>query len=357
MQTVLGVFLHLVGGVAAGSFYMPYKQVKQWNWETFWLVGGLVSWLIVPPFMAWLTLPGFWELIWSAPSATLGYIVLFGLLWGIGGLTYGLGIRYLGLSLGNTVILGFSAVFGALVPTIYYDFFPENGKTTFNELLSSTWGQVVLLGILVCLVGIAICGKAGMIKEKQLTEKDRPKANKEFNLIKGLIIGICSGILSSCFNFGIEAGKPLAESAVVAGLNPLFQNNATFVVLLWGGLIINMVWCILLNAKNKSFGDYSDLRKPLLRNYLLCALAGTTWFLQFFFYGMGESKLGNGATGWVLHMSCIILVGNIWGIVLKEWQGVGKKAKITVGSGILMILFAVVLLGYGNYLQSADLEI
>jgi L-rhamnose-H+ transport protein len=302
--------------------------------------------------MAWLTLPGFWDLIWSASSSTLWFIIFFGLLWGIGGLTYGLGIRYLGLSLGNTVILGFSAAFGALVPTIYYDFFPEVGKTTFTELISATWGQVVLLGILVCLFGIVICGMAGMMKEKQLVKKDQSEVNSEFNLVKGLIIGLCSGILSSCFNFGIEAGQSLAESAVVAGLNPLFQNNATFVVLLWGGLTINLIWCIFLNIKNKSFDDYTDLKKPLLRNYLLCALAGTTWFLQFFFYGMGESKLGNGATGWVLHMSCIILVGNIWGIVLREWQGAGKTAKITVGSGILVILISVGLLGYGNYLNA-----
>lgn len=350
MQILWGVFLHLVGGVAAGSFYMPYKRVEQWSWESYWIVGGLFSWLLVPPLMAWLTLPGFWELIWSAPSSTLEFIILFGLLWGIGGLTYGLGIRYLGLSLGNTVILGFSAVFGALVPTIYYDFFPEAGKTTFNELISSAWGQVVLLGIFICLLGIAICGKAGMMKEKQLAKNKELETNKEFNLIKGLAIGLCSGILSSCFNFGIEAGQSLAESAVSAGLNPLFQNNATFVVLLWGGLTVNLIWCLVLNVKNKSLGDYTDLKKPLLRNYLLCALAGITWFLQFFFYGMGESKLGNGATGWVLHMSCIILVGNIWGIVLKEWQGTGKNAKITVGAGISVIFISIALLGYGNYL-------
>lgn len=351
MQTVLGVFFHLIGGVAAGSFYMPYKKVSQWSWETYWLIGGLFSWLIVPPLMAWLTLPGFWELIWSAPSSTIGYIILFGLLWGVGGLTYGLGIRYLGLSLGNTVILGFCAVFGALVPTVYYDFFPKEGKTTFNELISSNWGQVVLLGIFICVLGIAICGRAGMMKEKQLSKNDQNKTDNEFDLVKGLVIALCSGILSSCFNFGIEAGQSLAESAVAAGLNPLFQNNATFVVLLWGGLTINLIWCILLNVKNKSFGDYTDLKKPLRRNYLLCALAGTTWFLQFFFYGMGESKLGNGATGWVLHMSSIILVGNIWGLVLKEWKGVDQKAKVTVSTGIAVILIAVAILGYGNYLR------
>lgn len=353
MQTILGVFFHLIGGVAAGSFYMPYKKVRQWHWESYWLVGGLFSWLIVPPLMAWLTLPGFWEIISSANADTLIYILLFGFLWGIGGLTYGLGIRYLGLSLGNTIILGFCAVFGALVPTLYYDLFPEAGKITFFELISSTWGQIVLLGIAVCIAGIGICGKAGTMKEKQLESIGKMEINNEFNFVKGIVIALFSGILSSCFNFGIEAGKPLAEAAVTAGMNPLFQNNATFVVLLWAGLSVNLIWCIALNFRNNSFSDYSDSRKPLVKNYLLCALAGTTWFLQFFFYGMGESKLGNGATGWVLHMSFIILVGNMWGIFLKEWQGVDKKAKLTSGSGIMVILISVAILGYGNYLQSA----
>ena len=194
---------------------------------------------------------------------------MFGVLWGIGGLTYGLGVRYLGMSLGNSVVLGFCSAFGALVPSIYYNYFPSPGKTTFNELLSTRWGLIVLSGVALCLTGIYICGRAGVLKERELSESDKKKSVEEFNLLKGLMVAITSGVLSSCFNFGIEAGKPMAEAAVASGLNPLFQNNVAYVVLLWGGLTTNLIWCIILNTCNKTWGDYANSSTPLMNNYLL----------------------------------------------------------------------------------------
>ena len=273
------------------------------------------------------------------------------LLWGVGGLTYGLGVRYLGMSLGNSVVLGFCSAFGALVPSIYYNFNPKEGKTTFTELLSTPWGRIVLAGVVLCLLGIYICGRAGVLKEKELPEEEKKKSVAEFNLVKGLIVAIISGILSACFNFGIEAGKPMADAAVNAGFNPLYQNNVIYVTLLWGGLATNLIWCMILNARNRTFGDYTNPSTPLLKNYLLSALAGTTWFLQFFFYGMGESKLGNGASSWILHMAFIILVANLWGIVLKEWKGVSTKTRLTITIGIIAIFLSVLLVGYGNSLK------
>ena len=352
MQVVLGIIFHFIGGFASGSFYMPYKKVKKWHWENYWIVGGLFSWLIVPPIAAWLTLPGFSYIISNASSSTILYTLIFGILWGFGGLTYGLGVRFLGMSLGNSVVLGFCSAFGALVPSIYYNFFPSSGKTTFKDLISSSWGLIVLAGVLVCLVGIFICGKAGMMKEKELTPEKKKQSVAEFNLVKGLTVAIFSGIMSACFNFGIEAGKPMAAAAVASGMNPLYQNNVTYVVLLWGGLSTNFIFSMILNIRNKTFGDYINKKTPLLRNYLFSALAGTTWFLQFFFYGMGENKLGNGASSWILHMAFIILVANAWGIALREWEGVSKKTKTTVTLGILTILFSVLLVGYGNFLKS-----
>ncbi|MEI6189540.1 MAG: L-rhamnose/proton symporter RhaT [Chitinophagia bacterium] len=351
MQVLLGVIFHFIGGFASGSFYMPYKKVKQWNWESYWIIGGLFSWLIVPPLAAYLTIPGFVEIIKATPIDTIKYTLFFGVLWGFGGLTYGLGVRYLGMSLGNSVVLGFCSAFGALVPSIYYNFNPTQGKTTFNDLIGTTWGRIVLVGVLICLVGIYLSGKAGMMKEKEMTEVEKQKSVAEFNLVKGLVVAIFSGIMSACFNFGIEAGKPMAEAAVAHGMNPLFQNNVIYIILLWGGLATNFIWCFILNTKNKSFGDYTNKETPLLKNYLLSALAGTTWFLQFFFYGMGESKLGNGASSWILHMAFIILVANMWGIVLKEWKGVSKKTKATITLGIATIILSVLVVGYGNSLK------
>ncbi len=348
MQALLGIIFHSIGGFASGSFYMPFNKVKGWAWESYWIVGGLFSWLIVPPIAAYLTIPGFAEIIAASSSQILFFTFLMGLLWGIGGLSYGLGVRYLGMSLGNSVVLGFCAAFGAIVPSIYYNINPVEGKVSFTDMMATSGGQLVLLGVLVCLIGIAIAGRAGMMKEKELSVEEQKASVPEFSLVKGLIIGILSGILSSFFNFGIEAGKPMAEAAVAAGYNPLFQNNVAFVVILWGGLTTNLIWTTILSLKNKSYGDFVNKSTPISKNIMFAALAGTTWFLQFFFYGMGESKLGNGASSWILHMSTIILTANMWGIYRKEWKGVATKTKVTIILGISVIIMSVFLVGLGN---------
>jgi L-rhamnose-H+ transport protein len=372
MLAILGVIFHFIGGFASGSFYMPYKRVKGWSWESFWIVGGLFSWLIVPPIAAYLTIPGFADIIKNTPISTLTATYVMGLLWGIGGLTYGLGVRYLGVSLGSSIILGLCSVFGALIPSVYYYYNPTEGKDTIVDLFTSHWGIMVILGLAVCVIGIIISGKAGAMKDKDLAglnngaSKSSSDAHghvdaggNEFELVKGLILAIISGVLSACFSFGIEAGSSMGATAneLWKAAHPsetgefLFKNNGIFVVILWGGLTTNFIWCMILNARNKTFGDYTNKQSPLLKNYLLCALGGTMWFLQFFFYGMGESKMGNGASSWILHMSFIILVANMWGLALKEWKGVSKKTTTTIIIGIITIIASVIIVGYGNSLK------
>jgi len=378
MQAILGIIFHFIGGFASGSFYMPYKKVKGWSWESFWIVGGVFSWLIVPPLAAYLTIPGFMDIVKASSSTVLTSTFIMGLLWGIGGLTYGLGVRYLGVSLGSSIILGLCSFFGALVPAVYYYFNPKDGKDTIADLFGTSWGLMVMAGLVLCIIGIVICSKAGGMKDKDLTRSKadalqsdanvgggmNTKASQidasgsEFLLVKGLIVAVISGVLSACFSFGIEAGSSMGATAneLWKAANPgqgefLFRNNVIFVVILWGGLTTNFIWCMILNFRNKSFGDYTNKKTPLIKNYLLCALGGTMWFLQFFFYGMGESKLGNGASSWILHMSFIILTANMWGIVLKEWKGVSKKTITTIIIGIATIIASVLVVGYGNAIK------
>jgi L-rhamnose-H+ transport protein len=351
MNVIAGVIFHFIGGFASGSFYIPFKKVKAWAWESYWIVGGFFSWLIVPSVAAYFTVPDFLSIIQSTNNNVLLATYFMGVLWGIGGLTFGLAMRYLGMSLGMSIALGYCSAFGALIPPIYRDLFTDSTTNTFSFMLKSSSGLFVLGGILVCLIGISICGKAGAMKENELSDEQKRVAIREFNLWKGIAVATVSGILSACFNFGIEAGKPMAEVAVQNGNNPLFQNNVTFVVLLWGGITTNFIWCMILNARNKTFGDYLNQKTPLASNYIFAAVAGTTWFLQFFFYGMGESKLGNGASSWILHMASIILVSNAWGIILNEWKGVSKKTFSTILTGIAIIILSVLLVGYGNYLN------
>lgn len=357
MNAIAGVIFHFIGGFASGSFYVPYKKVKDWSWEAMWILGGLFSWIIVPPIAAYLTIPNFVEIIQNTDSSILGYTFLFGLLWGIGGLTYGLGVRYLGVSLGSSVILGLSMVFGSLMPAIYYFFNKAEGKHGIDYFFTTNAGICVMVGLLVCILGIYFCGKAGVLKERGLANLSG-EAQLEYKFGMGITVAIISGILSACFNFGIESGKPMAEVAnqLWKSVNPnegefLYQNNVTYIVILWGGFTTNFIWCLYLLAKNRTFSDYKKSSAPLRKNFLLCALAGTTWYLQFFFYGMGESRLGNGASSWILHMAFIILISNAWGVFLKEWKGVSKATYRSIIAGIAVIILSICIVGFAKTLE------
>jgi L-rhamnose-H+ transport protein len=343
MAILWGVILHALGGFASGSFYLPYKKVKGWAWESYWLVGGIVSWLIAPLVLGSLTVPNLFGVLAQADHETLAWTYLWGILWGFGGLTFGLSMRYLGLSLGMAFTLGLCAVFGTLVPPVW--------KGTFPTLIQSTSGQVIVMGLAVCVLGIVICGLAGMMKEKNLTEDEKKATIAEFDIKKGLLVAVFSGVLSACFSFGLTAGEPIAKLAAQAGANPLYVNNATLVVILLGGLTTNAIWCIYLNIKNRSYTDYTNPTMPALRNVLFCALAGLTWYLQFFFYGMGDSQMGSFRfSGWTLHMAFIIAFSSLWGLYLHEWRGANAPTMRTIRLGILTVVLSTVIVGVGNYL-------
>ena len=219
-MVALGILLHAVGGFAAGSFYLPLKQIKKWTWESGWLVNGFFSWIIAPLVVALFTVPDLFGAILSAPPATLAWTFLFGLLWGIGGLTFGLSVRYLGMSLGYGVALGFCAAFGTIIPAIY--------DGSIIKLLTTVPGWVVLSGILVCLIGIGVCGYAGHLKEAALTKEEEDK--QDFHLGRGLLVAGFAGLMSACMAFAFAAGKPIAEAAKASGTGELYVNNAVLVV-------------------------------------------------------------------------------------------------------------------------------
>jgi L-rhamnose-H+ transport protein len=351
MSSLLGVLFHFIGGFASGSFYLPFKRVRGWSWESYWIIGGVFSWLIAPWMAAVFTVPHFVDIIRTTPANILFWTYFMGLLWGVGGLTFGLSMRYLGLSLGMSVSLGFCAVFGALIPPVYRDILGLSGER-FSSMAATNGGRLILLGVAVCLLGIAGCGWAGLLKERGVSESIKRRSILEFHLRKGLLVATASGVLSACFSFGIQAGQSMAIVATERGANPLFQNNVVYIVLLWGGLTTNLAWCMVLNARNHTFADYDNRSAPLARNYCLSALAGIIWFLQFFFYGMGASKLSNGASSWILHMAFIILISNVWGLILGEWVGVRRRTFAIVVGSVVTILISVLMVGYGTSTES-----
>jgi L-rhamnose-H+ transport protein len=348
---LLGLFFHALGGVAAASFYAPLKFIRRWPWECFYLAMGFFSWLCTPWIFAAATTPDLWSVVSGASPTSLGLTFLFGLLWGVGAVTFGLSMRYLGMALGMSVALGFCALFGTLVPPIV--------RGEIGAVAATTGGQVVLGGVALCAVGILISGYAGVRKEREMpatTPEHDHSGDSEFAPVKGLIVAFVCGLMSACFAFGLQSGAPIAARAVEAGANPLFQNNAVLCVILVGGFLTNTAWCLYLNARNRSFGSYrSAPAAPTAGILLLCALAGVIWYFQFFFYGMGATKMGEfDFSSWSLHMAFIIICGNLWGLGFKEWRGTSGKTLAVVWTGILVLIASTAVIGWGNHLADVS---
>ena len=383
----LGVFLHWLGGLASGSFYVPYKGVKKWSWETYWLVGGCFSWIICPWLFAYFMTNDLFGVLKQQSTGTLGWTYFFGMLWGLGGLTYGLTMRFLGLSLGTGVALGYCAAFGTLVPPIFKyfkpDYFVFAGSPSIVEIAQTTSGKVTLAGVGVCLFGIAIAALAGFTKEQEMPAEQKQKSIKEFNFKKGIAVATFCGIMSACFAFALQAGKDINAASLAAGTNKIWTGLPALPVLLLGGFTTNFIWCMYLNLKNRSGYQYfashvreehahhtggggehggieesvahapTDLKIPVMPNYLFSALAGTCWYFQFFFYTMGATQMGKyDFASWTLHMSSIIIFATMWGWIFHEWKGSSKKAHMLIGGGIATLVLATVIIGYGAWLKS-----
>src|SRR5580704_10265324 len=381
----LGVFFHWLGGLASASFYVPYRGVKNWAWETYWLVGGFFSWIIAPWLLALTMTRNLTQVLHEAPVSAILWAYIFGALWGLGGLTFGLTMRYLGMSLGMAVALGYTAAFGTLMPPIFRGEFA-------TQVLGTRSGVIILAGVVICLLGIAFAGAAGVSKEQEMSDAQKRASIKEFDLKKGLLVATFSGIMSACFAYGLAAGDPIKVITVQHGTTGLWQGLPVLVVVLAGGFTTNFIWCVILNIQNRTGYQYfnSEIRgtvphrteetiieavtdapaeemavavavaqdtrvkAPMLSNYLFSALAGTTWYLQFFFYTMGETQMGSYKfSSWTLHMASIIIFSTLWGIALKEWKGAGCRTKLLVAFSLLVLVTSTIVVGYGNYAGSA----
>jgi L-rhamnose-H+ transport protein len=368
MNPILGVFFHWLGGLSSGSFYVPYRGVRRWSWETYWLVGGFFSWIICPAILAICLTSDAFGAIRSQSLSTLWWTYFFGVLWGFGGLTFGLTMRYLGMSLGMGVALGYCAVFGTLVPPIAKEIWPSvSADESIRQIAAVTSGQITLFGVFVCLLGIMIAAYAGLTKEREMPPAQRTAAIAEYNFRRGILVATFSGIMSACFSFALIAGKPIGEASALAGTRTLWTGLPKLVIVLLGGFTTNFIWCLLLNIKNRSAYQYfasqsrpeanstaqTDLRIPLLQNYLFSAFAGTLWYFQFFFYTMGETQMGKyGFASWTLHMASIIIFSTMWGWILHEWKGTSKKVHFLIALGIFTLVLSTVIIGYGTFLKS-----
>lgn len=338
MTVVIGLLIIAIGSMGQSSSYVPINKIKDWSWENFWLMQGVFAWLVFPLLGAFIanSFPQLIEIYKSNTGAVL-QTVGYGILWGIGGLTFGLSMRYLGIALGQSVALGTCAAFGTLIPAVL------TGTNLFSPK-----GLILLLAVAVTLVGIALVGYAGSLRSKNMSEEERKKAIKDFALKKGLLIALFAGVMSACFSLGLSAGIPVKEASITSGAKELFALNPVILLVTFGGFITNFVYCTYMNRKNKTGGEIMRSSKSvLINNLLFCALAGLLWYSQFFGLGMGQSFFDPNsvmmAFSWSILMSLNVIFSNVWGIILKEWKGAGQKAVAFLVVGMMVLIFSLII--------------
>lgn len=335
MEILLGLLIIAVGSFCQSSSYVPIKKVREWSWESFWLTQGLFAWLVFPLLGALLAVPeghSLGELFTAGNGFRIGMTVLFGVLWGVGGLTFGLSMRYLGVALGQSISLGTCAGLGTILgPVLLNLFFPE-----LDALASLT--AAVIVGVAVTLLGIAIIGVAGSMKAASLTDEEKQQAVKDFNFPKGIVIALLAGFMSGCFNVGLEFGKEINFGELT---DPMFRTLPATLLITLGGFVTNAIYCLWQNARNKTFSDYG--RKELwLNNILFCALAGGLWYSQFFGLSLGKGFLTESPTlttlAFCILMALNVTFSNVWGILLNEWKGCSKKTIAVLLVGIVVLI-------------------
>ncbi len=377
----IGIIYHWIGGLASATNFIPFRGIKRWSWEIYWLVQGFAAWIVAPLVIAALFVPHLADVLRASPHSAIGYAVLWGCMWGVGGLTFGLSVRYLGIALGYSIALGLCTAFGTLIPPIY------TGE--IHAIVRESSGRVILAGVAVCLIAVAVNGAAGWLKEHEVTAEERIEAGEsDFSLVRGLGVAVFAGIMSAFFAFGLKAGAPIAAVArqrlLAEGHLDLWQNLPVLIVVLWGGFVTNFIWSLVLIVRNRSFAQFSGApgRNPmraahatgatlmevdprertqritprvLAQNYAFAALAGVVWYFQFFFYSLGQTRMGKyDFSSWTLHMASIIIFATLWGLVLKEWVGTSWRTRLLVALGLALLIGSTVIVGYGNYLKAVQ---
>ena len=336
MEIIFGLLIIAVGAFCQSSCYVPINKIKSWSWESYWIVQGLFAWLVCPLLGALLAVPAghtFGEFFSAAPSFNIWMTILFGVLWGVGGLTFGLSMRYLGVALGQSIALGTCAGLGTVMgPILLNIFFPE--QDPLAKLTAS-----VIIGVVVTLLGIAIIGLAGAMKSAALSEEQKTSAIKDFNFPKGLAIALLAGFMSGCFNVGLAFGEGVTIPG--ADIDPMFASlPATFLVTL-GGFVTNAIYCFYQNSVNKTWDDYKKF-DVWGNNLIFCFIAGALWYSQFFGLSLGKGFLTSSPAlmtfSFCILMALNVTFSNLWGIILKEWKGCSQKTIAVLVCGIVVLI-------------------
>ncbi len=342
---MLGILIFTLGGLAGAVFYLPFSRVKNWAWESYWMVYAVVGLVVAPWLLAYVTSPNTFAVIAAAPRHEVVYCLICGMLWGFGGLTWGLMIRYLGVGLGLAMGAGLTSAAGTLIPPML------KGSAATAAMFHTTGGQISVVAAAVSLVGIVCVGLAGRSKESELPEETKRKTVAEFNFRKGIMAAIFSGLMSSAMSFGLQGGPQMQKLALstTPATAGTWAGIPVLVVVLMGGFVVNGGWCAILNLRNRTLGDYVSAAAPRLNNLFFAGIAGVIWCLQFVCFKTGEPRMGSTSyIGWAVLMACTILFSQLLGILLGEWKGTGAKTRGLLAAGLLLLIASSVLAGFAG---------
>jgi len=340
LNILFGILLIATGAFSSGSFAVPFARIRDWKWETYWMVYSIGAYIIFPLLACLIFAPEWWNVIISTPAETLLFVFFLGAVYGIGNLSFGLSLRYLGLSLGYAISLGIMLAIGTLIPPII------DGR--LSVMIESSGGNLLLAGIAVAVVGVAFSAWAGILKDKSISSEKKQESVSEFDLVKGIMAALLVGVTGSAMSLGFEQGLPILDIAEQQGTDPLFSMMPVYIVLLMGTLLTTIIWCGSLGIKNKSYKNYTNAvnSKTLVLNYSFGLFAGFLWFSQFIFYGMGKSKMGPFTfTSWGILMALTIAFATVWGLIKGEWKGVSAKVYIIMGLSLLILILASFMIG------------
>lgn len=340
LNILFGILLIAAGAFSSGSFAVPFGKIKGWKWETYWMVFSFGAYILFPLAACIIFTTDFIQIIRSTSSETVLAVFLLGAVYGVGNLSFGLSLRYLGLSLGYALSLGLMLAIGTLIPPML------DGR--LQVMMQGSGGKLLILGIVVACVGIALSAWSGILKDKNVSDAKKQESVGEFNLIKGAMAAVLVGITGSAMSLGFEQGMPISEMAAQMGVDPLFTMMPVLIVLFSGTFITTIIWCVYLGLKNHSLSDYTSAssNKILTFNYLFALLAGILWFGQFIVYGMGKSKMGPFTfTSWGILMALTIVFATVWGLIRNEWKGAPVKVYVLMILSLIIIIAASFMIG------------
>jgi len=344
---LLGLAMHAVGATFAATCYTPEKRVKGWSWQTYWITQASFCWFLLPILGALATIPHLATVLREAPQDAMLLSFALGAAYGIGGTAFGISIRYIGFSLTYAIAVGLSSVLGTLIPPLV--------KGTLLTTLNKPGAGWIVVGIVAGTLGIAAAGWAGRLKERDLSAQ---QARGQFSLAKGLLLSLLAGVLSAVYGFALEAGEPIADVASAHGAG-VWRGNVVYIFSNTGAFLTTSIYCLFLHARHKTLGELIELpagqpEASLPVNWTMALVTGLFWYGQFFFYNLGHVRMGHYKfTSWAIHMIMLVLISNLVGILLREWLQCRPRTQITIGVALAILIGAVLLLTYGNYIGEA----